>query len=66
MQIIRYESAWKDRWNDFLSVSKNASFLFDRNFMDYHKDRFRDHSCIFIEKNQILAVFPANEKQNCL
>jgi hypothetical protein len=29
--------------------------------MDYHEDRFTDHSIIFEKKNKIVAVLPANE-----
>ncbi len=50
-------------WNEFLKHSKNSTFLFDRNFMDYHKDRFTDHSLmVYDEKENLIACLPANEK----
>jgi hypothetical protein len=50
-------------WNQFLTQSKNSTFLFNRNFMDYHKDRFNDHSLmIFDENDNLVSCFPANEK----
>lgn len=30
--------------------------------MEYHSDRFQDHSLLFSEKDKIVAAFPANEK----
>src|ERR1051325_5080336 len=35
-------------------------FLFDRNYMDYHSDRFTDHSFMFFDEDKLLAVMPAN------
>lgn len=48
-------------WNDFISRSKNATFLFNRNFMEYHKDRFEDFSLMVFEKENLVAVLPANK-----
>ena len=33
-------------WNTFIGQAKNATFLFHRDFMEYHKDRFLDYSLI--------------------
>ena len=38
----------------------NATFLFDRNYMDYHADRFDDNSFMFYHKGKLKAVLPAN------
>lgn len=34
----------KSEWNAFIARSKNGMFLFDRNYMEYHQDRFDDCS----------------------
>ncbi|KQT22958.1 hypothetical protein ASG22_14525 [Chryseobacterium sp. Leaf405] len=60
-EIVKYNSSHKDEWNSFISTSKSGFFLFDRDFMDYHSDRFTDHSLIIFNHNKIAAVFPANE-----
>ncbi len=62
-KVIRYNSEIdKLKWNEFLAVAKNSTFLLDRNFMDYHSDRFTDHSLlIYDEKDNLLACFPANQ-----
>ncbi|MBR6927296.1 MAG: GNAT family N-acetyltransferase, partial [Bacteroidaceae bacterium] len=35
-------------------------FLFDRRYMDYHADRFCDHSLLFYRGETLLAVLPAH------
>ena len=60
MQVIVYNPEWKEGWNKLVRESKNGTFLIDRNFLEYHQDRFQDCSLIFLEKNKILGVLPAN------
>lgn len=66
LSVIRYENGMKDQWNSFLTRCKNSLFMFDRNYMDYHSDRFLDHSLVFTRDGEIVALFPANEKHNQL
>ena len=47
-------------WNDFVSKAKNATFLFHRNFMEYHKDRFEDYSMMVFYSDDLVSVIPAN------
>jgi len=61
IKINRYTGADKKLWDDFISLSKNGNFLFLRDYMDYHKDRYIDHSLVFWKKNKPVAVLPANE-----
>jgi hypothetical protein len=60
MEVRKYSSDYKNEWNSFLDIAKNVSFLFDRNFMDYHSDRFNDYSLMIFDDNQLVAVIPAN------
>ncbi len=53
-------------WDNFVSTAKNSSFLFYRNFMDYHKDRFEDHSLLLFKKDQLVGLFPANQRKKHL
>lgn len=46
--------------------SKNATFLFNRQFMDYHQDRYDDHSYVVFKADKIFALFPANKSGNNL
>ena len=60
MEIRRYRREDKELWNPFVSRARNATFLFDRNYMDYHADRFDDNSFMFYHKGKLKAVLPAN------
>lgn len=58
--IKRYKESDFTLWNTFVSQAKNATFLFDRNFMEYHKDRFEDYSLMVYDNEKLVAVLPAN------
>lgn len=60
MEIRRYRREDKELWNSFVSKARNATFLFERNYMDYHADRFDDNSFMFYHKGKLKAVLPAN------
>ena len=60
MQLIRYTPELAADWNRFVATSKNGTFMLNRLYMDYHSDRFEDCSVMFVEKERVFAVFPAN------
>lgn len=60
LEIRRYTPAFADEWNQFVAASKNGTFLFDRRYMDYHADRFQDHSLLFFRRGKLYALLPAN------
>jgi hypothetical protein len=67
MVVTRYGPGDEERWNAFVRNSKNATFLLDRRYMDYHADRFRDHSLLFNdERERLIAVMPAHEMDDTL
>lgn len=59
--IKQYSSEDFDRWNVFVKTAKNSLFMHDRNFMEYHADRFEDHSLLFYDDDELLALLPANK-----
>ena len=63
-EIRRYTPEKAVEWNAFVSRSKNGTFLFDRSYMDYHADRFSDHSLMFYIGGRLLAVMPAHAKDD--
>lgn len=64
-KVIKYTSEHYQKWNDFVAKAKNATFLFHRDFMEYHSDRFEDYSLLVLdEKEHVKAIFPANIFQN--
>ena len=60
LEIRRYTPVQKQAWNDFVSCSKNGTFLLDRDYMDYHADRFTDHSLMVYRRNKLYALLPGN------
>lgn len=64
--IEKYTSPKKQQWDDFVKNAKNGSFLFQRDFMEYHKDRFEDYSLMIYIEAKLIAVFPANRKGNVI
>ena len=59
--VIPYSVERAGDWNRYVAEAKNATFLFDRSYMDYHADRFSDASMmVFDKKGHIVALMPAN------
>lgn len=59
IKVIRYENQLKNNWDGFVNEAKNGTFLFQRNFMEYHSDRFDDFSLMFFSDNELVALLPA-------
>lgn len=59
-KLERYTSLKKDEWDSLVDKSRNGTFLFKRDYMDYHSDRFQDISLMLYRKNKLEAIFPAN------
>ena len=59
-RIERYDQSRRREWNEFVARSRNATFLFDRDYMDYHSDRFDDASRMAYKGNRLMALLPAN------
>lgn len=66
LEIKRYTEQDAEAWNSFVATSKNGTFLLDRRFMDYHKDRFADCSLMVMKDGKPLALLPANVKNGTL
>jgi hypothetical protein len=58
--VKQYETKYYQIWNTFLSDSRNGTFLFHRDFMEYHKNRFEDFSLLIFEDKKLVSIFPAN------
>ena len=72
MTILPYSINKREAWNTFVQESKQGTFLIDRNFMDYHADRFFDCSLLVygddvaesdVTDDSLIALFPANWKE---
>ncbi|MCH5230685.1 MAG: GNAT family N-acetyltransferase [Muribaculaceae bacterium] len=59
IRIVKYDPAFKHRWDEFVENSKNGTFLFKRDYMDYHSDRFLDNSFMVYRNDKLYVLFPA-------
>lgn len=64
--IERYSKLHYDIWNEFVRSSKNGTFLFHRDFMEYHSDRFEDYSLMVFKKQKLVAMLPGNIQEGTL
>ncbi len=58
--VERYTAGRKREWDTFVGAARNATFLLSRDYMDYHSDRFADHSLMIFNDHALVAVLPAN------
>lgn len=66
ISIKKYDPFYAVLWDEMVSKAKNGTFLFYRDFIEYHKDRFEEHSVLVLENNVLIAIFPANVHQNTI
>ena len=61
MIVERYRDSDAAAWDAFVRASRNGTFLFERGYMDYHRDRFPDHSLVVRDaEGELIAVLPAH------
>lgn len=61
-----YSAEHKAIWDRFVAEAKTPLFMFKRDFMEYHADRFVDASIMFYEGDTLIAVMPASQKADTL
>jgi hypothetical protein len=67
MNIVIYTKDRKNLWNEFVKNAKNGHFFFQRDYLEYHSDRFEDFSLmVFDDADKLIAVLPANIKDGIL
>ncbi|WP_276498283.1 GNAT family N-acetyltransferase [Pontibacter litorisediminis] len=62
VEVVKYSAKYKAEWDAFVAGSKNGTFLLLRDYVEYHADRFTDHSLLFYHKGRLVALLPANEE----
>lgn len=65
-EVIPYTSDKATEWNAFVDDSKQGTFLLNRNYMDYHSNRFADCSLMIYYKGKLFALLPANKSGKTL
>ncbi len=66
IRVERYESKHKMLWDEFVTNSKNGVFLFHRDYVEYHADRFVDFSLLFLRNDELIALMPANRVEDMI
>ena len=66
IHIVRYTADKKAEWDSFVRESKNGTFLFMRDYMEYHADRFDDYSLMYYKDDKLLSLLPANKRGEAL
>ncbi|MDA1100677.1 MAG: GNAT family N-acetyltransferase [Proteobacteria bacterium] len=64
--VQRHSPDRNAEWDTFVDGAKNATFLFCRGYMDYHAQRFIDHSLVFEQNGMTVALLPAHEASGSL
>ena len=63
-EIKRYTSQDQTIWDQYVSKARNATFLFYRDYMDYHSDRFHDYSLMFFKNGRLHSLLPAHSSDD--
>ncbi len=60
IEVKKYRNELKEDWNSFLNESKNGTFMFQREFIEYHKKKFLDYSLMLYKNDKLIGLLPAN------
>ncbi len=65
VKVLRYKDDQRRAWDEFVATAKNGVFLFKRDYMEYHADRFPDASLMFFDEDQkLVALIPATARDD--
>ncbi|MCF1753376.1 GNAT family N-acetyltransferase [Mariniradius sediminis] len=59
VEISRYTEEFRAEWDNLVEVSINGTFLHQRDFLEYHGERFGDYSLLALAAGKLVAVLPA-------
>lgn len=60
IKLIKYIASMKQEWDNKVITSINGTFLLNRDYMDYHQDRFIDDSLMFYSGSRLIALLPGH------
>lgn len=58
ISVVQYTPSLQAEWDTFVAGCKNATFLFERGYIDYNP-RFTDYSLLFYKGKELVALLPA-------
>ncbi|MEP7291959.1 MAG: GNAT family N-acetyltransferase [Chloroflexota bacterium] len=59
IRVERFSEPQRDLWDQFVNRSRNGTFMFCRSYMEYHSERFSDHSLLIYDNARLIALLPA-------
>lgn len=59
-EIRSYDASQRVHWDALVRVSRNGVFLFERDYLEYHADRFDDASLTVWRGGELAALLPAH------
>jgi hypothetical protein len=62
LDVVRYADDDAGKWDELVARSRTPHLLFCRRYMDYHRDRFPDHSLMVRDGGRLIAVLPAERR----
>lgn len=65
-KVRPYQASDADAWDIAVRRSRNGNFLHRRAYMDYHAHRFADCSLVVERSGEIVAVLPADRRDNAV
>lgn len=66
IEIKRYTPDMAASWDSFVKESTTPTLIHRRGYMDYHSDRYRDHSLLAWSNGNLRAILPAAEIEDSL
>ncbi|RLB67114.1 MAG: hypothetical protein DRH08_04470 [Deltaproteobacteria bacterium] len=63
-QLVSYSGKFQHDWDSLVASARNSHFLFFREFLEYHADRFKDASLLLFRQDKAIALLPAHIENN--
>ena len=64
IELLEYTHAYKSKWDQLILESRNGTFIFCRDYLEYNSNNFLDHSFVILKKGRIEAVIPGHIKDS--
>ncbi|NPA43686.1 MAG: GNAT family N-acetyltransferase [Chlorobi bacterium] len=63
-RVIPYDASFKPEWDAAVDHSPESPFILTRDYMDYHRDRFRDASILVYDGGKLAGLVPAHREDD--
>lgn len=60
LEVRPFEDSDRAAWDRLVGESRSCHFLFHRDYMEYHRDRFEDASLVVLDGEAPVALLPAS------